>query len=161
MPNVQQGRPDGSPSHFPHHPGTYALLMHLAHPQTLKIGHLGEHVFPAATYVYAGSACGPGGLAARIERHLRLNKPLHWHVDYLRPYVSVSCVFYSTAAQRLECVWSQNLLQFPGAFVPLTHFGASDCSTGCPAHLIGLPARMMPEQIASAFGGATCVRIQT
>jgi Uri superfamily endonuclease len=135
--------------------------MHLTHPLTLKIGRLGDHTFPAATYVYAGSACGPGGLAARIERHLRLNKPMHWHVDYLRPYVNVSCVFYSSAAQRLECTWSQALNQLPGTFIPVARFGASDCTTGCPAHLIGLPALITPEQITSALGRSTCVRIQT
>jgi len=37
-------------------------------------------------YIYIGSAFGPGGVRARMLRHLRADKPKHWHIDYLREF---------------------------------------------------------------------------
>ena len=34
-------------------------------------------------YLYCGSAKGPGGLAARLARHMRHGKAIRWHVDVL------------------------------------------------------------------------------
>lgn len=151
----------GSPSVFPPLSGTYALVMCLARPLTLKIGRLGEQHLPEAIYLYAGSACGPGGLRARIERHLRLQKPHHWHIDFLRPQVDILCVYYSTTPQRLECAWLQALIQLPGAFIPVARFGASDCASGCPAHLVALPLGTNLSSIAAALSFPECVNTQT
>jgi len=37
----------------------------------------------AGCYLYCGSAKGPGGFKARLSRHMRRGKSLHWHVDQL------------------------------------------------------------------------------
>jgi hypothetical protein len=69
---------------LPSQPGTYALLLEATTIQDVQIGKLGVlHMLPGI-YVYVGSALGPGGLAARIERHARQEKTLRWHIDYLR-----------------------------------------------------------------------------
>ncbi|NPA76903.1 MAG: DUF123 domain-containing protein [Candidatus Diapherotrites archaeon] len=34
-------------------------------------------------YAYVGSAFGPGGLKARILRHWRQEKKIHWHIDWI------------------------------------------------------------------------------
>ena len=68
--------------------GTYVLMLGLPRLATIGVGRLGHFQFPVGWYAYAGSAHGPGGLAARISRHLRVPKPLHWHVDYLRQAAS-------------------------------------------------------------------------
>jgi Uri superfamily endonuclease len=34
-------------------------------------------------YIYAGSAYGPGGLKARVSRHMRRAKRSQWHIDQL------------------------------------------------------------------------------
>jgi Uri superfamily endonuclease len=40
-------------------------------------------VLPAGRYLYCGSAKGPGGLKARLSRHMRRGKSVRWHVDQL------------------------------------------------------------------------------
>lgn len=119
-------RPDG--------PGTYVLVTQLPRSERICIGRLGRFQFPAGFYTYIGSARGPGGVAARVRRHLRQVKPLRWHIDYLRAR-SLSVEIWSTAdARRLECAWAAAMCRCPGASVPVSRFGASDCL--CVAHLI-------------------------
>ena len=52
-------------------PGTYALILRASTAQTIQIGRLGDLVMQPGYYIYVGSAFGPGGLAARVGRHLR------------------------------------------------------------------------------------------
>ncbi|HEY3342809.1 MAG TPA: GIY-YIG nuclease family protein [Anaerolineae bacterium] len=158
---VQLGRPIRSPYHFPAQPGAYALVMLLTQPLELEIGRLGKYTLPSAIYVYAGSARGPGGIQARVERHLRMDKPTHWHIDFLRPYVDVLSVYYSTSSLGLECAWSQALSMLSGASIPVARFGASDCTAGCPAHLIELPLMIHRSPIAAALGYPHAVNIRT
>jgi Uri superfamily endonuclease len=134
-------------------PGTYALNLNLPHPVTLRVGRLGRFHFPAGWYVYAGSARGPGGLAARVARHLRPLKLLHWHIDYLSAHASPVEIWYATGTQRRECVWARTLLNLPGASVPVPRFGASDCR--CATHLICFSTP--PDSIA--FAGAVGVPV--
>ncbi|MBN1145904.1 MAG: GIY-YIG nuclease family protein [Anaerolineales bacterium] len=152
--------------------GVYALRLRLAQPKSLEVGRLGHVSLAAGEYVYLGSANGPGGLRARLGRHLRgeASRP-HWHIDYLRPAATVSGFCYLVAAPGaarpapLECLWSQALLDLPRSSAPLPGFGASDCRSACPAHLVALagpldPARMIQAlaQAAGAPPGAiTCV----
>jgi Uri superfamily endonuclease len=110
----------------------------------VQIGRLGEFTFPAGAYLYFGSACGPGGLSARLTRHLlpASPHPLHWHIDYLRAVAEIRALTYlagscqERAAQRLECLWSQAVAGLTGSLVPAPGFGASDCRSRCPAHLL-------------------------
>ncbi len=68
----------------PRRPGLYILLFNLADAVELRRAN-GEVIaaLPPASYVYIGSAWGPGGLRARICRHLgcRPRRSLHWHID--------------------------------------------------------------------------------
>lgn len=123
---------------LPDQPGTYVLILKLPRPTSIGIGRLGHFPFPAGWYAYAGSAHGPGGLAARVSRHLRLTKPLRWHVDYLRAYARPVEAWYAIGTQKRECAWAQALSGLPGASIPAPRFGASDCR--CPAHLIHFTA---------------------
>jgi Uri superfamily endonuclease len=124
-------------------PGAYILEFWLAQPVELVIGRLGRAVFPAGAGFYLGSACGPGGLKARLGRHLRpgeLARP-HWHIDALHEVAQPRAVAYrvqmgTVPGPPLECRWSQTLVEQPGACLPLPGFGASDCRSGCPAHLV-------------------------
>lgn len=149
---------------LPNRPGSYALFLDLPQPMYLEVGRLGGHFFPAGVYAYLGSALGPGGLRGRIGRHLRGGKP-HWHVDWLRPVTQPLAVATlsldggSTRAPRLECAWSRALAALPGATVPVSRFGASDCHSGCPAHLVWLPAFDAP--ILDALAGAFPIQLST
>jgi Uri superfamily endonuclease len=130
--------------------GTYALLLRLERDCALTVGRLGRFRFPAGMYVYVGSARGPGGLSARVARHLRSPKPLRWHIDYLRPYARPVSAWFAEGDRRQECAWATVLTRLPGAVVPAPGFGASDCR--CPAHLIALPVLPDPGILARAVG---------
>lgn len=107
---------------------SYQLLIEVSRPLRCTIGRLGEFDFPAGRYVYSGSA--KRGLDARIARHLRREKPLRWHIDYLlrAPGVRVVNVIRS---RRGECALNRAVR----GRVPAAGFGASDCGAGCGAHL--------------------------
>jgi len=84
-------------------------------------------------YAYVGSAFGPGGLGARLRRHLAVAKPLHWHIDYLRAAVAVVEIWVTLDHVRREHQWAAAVAAARPASMPLKGFGASDCD--CPAHL--------------------------
>jgi Uri superfamily endonuclease len=115
-------------------PGTYALLLRSEEKQEIEVGALGEMRVRPGAYVYVGSAFGPGGLQARVQRHMRDDGALHWHVDYLRAVTALDAVWYTHDAKRRECTWAAVLRSLPDATVALDGFGASDCN--CPAHLV-------------------------
>lgn len=114
--------------------GTYLLGMFLHQDIALAVGRLGNFAFPAGYYVYVGSAQGPGGLSARLARHQRRKKRLHWHVDYLLAHARLIEVWTLASDQRLECVWAEAVAGMTGAQIVAPRFGASDCR--CTAHLV-------------------------
>jgi Uri superfamily endonuclease len=118
----------------PSEPGSYVLILHLAHPKTITVGRLGTFEFAAGWYAYAGSALGPGGLAARLAHHQRRGKAFHWHVDYLLAHAELAEIWWAVDNKRKECVWASALRSIPGARVPAPNFGASDCR--CLTHLV-------------------------
>jgi Uri superfamily endonuclease len=109
-------------------PISYQLLIDVPAAVRIAVGKLGEFEFPAGTYVYTGSA--RRNLEARLARHLRAEKSLRWHIDYLlaAPGVRIRRVVRSS---RDECGLSQS----SGGAVRVPGFGASDCTAGCGAHL--------------------------
>ena len=128
--------------------GSYVLVIALAEDARLQVGRLGVFNFPAGLYLYTGSAMG--GLAARIRRHLRPDKKLHWHVDYLTgasatrasatgaPATgsaagSVVEAWWALGQARLECLWAEAIATLGGQVVA-PGFGSSDCR--CPTHLL-------------------------
>jgi Uri superfamily endonuclease len=124
---------------LPKQAGTYALVLRLNTQRELSVGRLGRFDLFAGTYIYLGSALGPGGLRARLSRHLNGIGSPHWHIDYLRDFTSPLLVIYTLSDQRLECDWSQAMLGLAEARIPAPGFGASDCRRACRAHLVAFP----------------------
>lgn len=124
---------DSESVEWPRVSGTYVLWLRLDAPRVIGVGRLGERLFAAGVYAYVGSAHGPGGLNARLRRHLKLDKAPHWHIDALTAFVLAAAIWYSTEPQRLECVWAQRIGGLSGVSVPVDGLGASDCR--CAAHL--------------------------
>lgn len=139
---------------LPDDPGTYVLILNLPRPITVRVGRLGRFHFQAGWYAYVGSARGPGGLAVRLNRHLRLSKSLHWHVDYLRAHTRPVAIWYAVGDCVRECAWAQTLAELPGARIPVPRFGASDCR--CPAHLTYFATLPDPVTFACAVGEPVC-----
>ena len=117
-------------------PGAYALVIELDRPCRLAIATLAPATLPAGRYLYLGSARGPGGIRARVARHLRRNKTRHWHVDHLTARGRITGVI--TAPGGSECALARRALKFAAVAAPLAGFGSSDCRE-CPAHLLRLP----------------------
>lgn len=129
--------------HIPACPGAYLLHLRLLWPRRLQVKRLGLFDLSPGEYLYSGSAHGPGGLRARLGRHLRGGGKKHWHIDALRQSAEVAGYSYVLGNEledaNLECRWAQNLAQLPGVIVPISGFGSSDCRLGCRAHLVALP----------------------
>ncbi len=121
--------------------GSYVLHLYVSHPQLLSVGRRGQYSLPVGHYFYAGSAHGAGGLRSRLGRHLRGGGVLHWHIDYVCAVAEVQTAFYAVTEGALECPWSQALARLPRAFIPVPHFGSSDCRSGCAAHLVAFSRR--------------------
>ncbi len=111
--------------------GVYMLEMVLRERLAICVGSLGEIVFEAGEYVYVGSAkkC----LEARVGRHMRGEKKLKWHVDYLSSRVRATRAFVWPWSEGLECRLAGELAK-GGSIVE--GFGASDCD--CKGHLTRL-----------------------
>jgi len=136
---------------IPGTPGAYILQIALDQTLHFEIARM-RGTLSAGTYAYVGSACGPGGLRARIARHLRDEKPIHWHIDRLTTVGRVTAVAYGETA--CECDLAEALAGLSGATVPIVGFGSSDCRR-CRAHLIRLPHGV---HIASAVTGGAALR---
>lgn len=63
--------------------GTYVLIIELNKTCKISVGALGVISFDGGYYAYVGSARGPGGLRARLRRHLSRPKKRRWHIDFL------------------------------------------------------------------------------
>jgi Uri superfamily endonuclease len=139
---------------LPHGGGTYVLLCEADAVGTrVRIGRLGEFSLESDWYAYVGSAFGTGGLNARVGRHLRRDKPLRWHFDYLRPYVVPRAVWYTMGPTRCESAWASALGTMPGAAVPLAGFGASDHPGA--SHLFAFGDRPLLLDFNAGFGVGT------
>ena len=137
------------PANIPSAHGTYVVLLRLQKIRSIKVGKLGGLDFLPGWYAYAGSAMGPGGLAARIGRHYRRNKKNHWHIDYLRPATRMEGLCLVTDPLRREHLWAQRLGKAPLTGEPISGFGSTDCS--CAAHLYYFATCPDPVLMASTL----------
>lgn len=119
-------------SDLPTEPGVYGLLLHAKAATDIHVGALGCLTFRKGYYIYAGSARGPGGLRARLQRHLRQKKKVHWHIDRLTQQMPVIELWYVAAVGFGECGLAALCDEYEGAS-PVDRFGSSDCR--CRSHL--------------------------
>jgi Uri superfamily endonuclease len=104
------------------------LIIQLQRDRAITVGALGELEFETGAYAYVGSALS--GLDARIDRHLRDDKRLHWHIDYLLQHADVVDVVRVQSDRRLECRIAGRLAE---RVKLVERFGCSDCD--CAGHL--------------------------
>ena len=120
--------------------GIYCLTIKLVKRCNIQVGCLGNFGFPRGFYVYVGSA--QNNLEDRIERHLRRDKKMHWHIDYLLHYGQVICVHTYAGEKHTECVLSQKIGNLKNAMILVSGFGSSDCS--CASHLYFFRITLIP-----------------
>ena len=111
--------------------GDYMVVLQLAMDADISIGAKGQIHFPKGYYVYTGSA--KKNMAARLARHQRKRKQMHWHIDYLRQHCSVTAVIPIRTAADLE----HDIARAVDAIAPwhIPGFGCTDCR--CASHLFG------------------------
>ncbi len=122
--------------------GSYTLLIQLLEEQTITTGRLKATYFPRGYYAYVGSAMG--GFKSRLNRHLKNDKKLHWHIDYLLEKASISEIILCETKDRTECAIAQAL---SCQFDSIPGFGSSDCK--CRSHLFFATDKMKPTIMAT------------
>jgi len=115
-------------------PGAYALWLRLDGPTPVMDGKRAAVLAPG-DYLYCGSAHGPGGLRARLARHMRRDKRAHWHIDQLTTVGHVEGAFFVEGGD--ECALNAALEALP---IPIEGFGSSDCPR-CASHLRFFPRK--------------------
>ncbi|CUW40817.1 protein of unknown function [Magnetospirillum sp. XM-1] len=113
--------------------GAYVLLIHLADSLPVNLVGRPEAILAPGHYLYCGSARGPGGIKARVGRHMQKDKSIRWHVDRLT--VKGTALGAWVFPGRDECELVAMLAGMP---VPIPGFGSSDCET-CASHLLAWP----------------------
>ena len=114
--------------------GVYIVAMIL--PRRTKILRPTPANLPPGLYCYAGSAHGPGGLRARLARHLAKEKSVRWHVDQLT--IRASSLHVWAWLDGSECALAAHLEQQDAFSIPEPGFGSSDCAQ-CQSHLFMSP----------------------
>jgi len=162
-----KGKPDRSSTRSARDPqtqsppaaGIYLLLLRLEAPVRLTVGALGRFSFPAGWYVYTGSA--RKNLPARLERHFAFRKKKRWHIDYLTCAAMTTAVgavmFEGATAEEGECDLNRRIGALLGLVQFTPGFGASDCHSGCGAHLWYTARPLSLLQLAGAAPGASCL----
>lgn len=131
-----KNRVDGIPSLAsisPAEKGEYILTLELK--RRAKVDYLSYKNFrlERGFYYYFGSARGPGGLAARVSRHLKKDAVIHWHIDKLKARARVADICLLPGTEKNECRLAAYFGKMSGSQI-IPKFGCSDC--GCPSHLV-------------------------
>ena len=109
--------------------GSYLLLIEMVNDKKIMIGSLGKIEFKRGYYAYIGSAMN--SIEKRIERHLKKEKKMRWHIDYLLQEGEIKNIFYKESNEKEECRIAASFLN--AGFSYIKKFGASDCN--CKSHL--------------------------
>ena len=123
-------------------PGAYVLAINLSELVVVSICRKPSAPLAPGCYLYCGSAKGPGGLAARLARHMRHGKAIRWHVDGLTESGTVLGAWTFPGGD--ECDLVAALSHLP---VPIEGFGSTDCRR-CRSHLL-----RWPDTAGVLFGG--------
>jgi Uri superfamily endonuclease len=114
-------------------PGAYVLIVELAESIQITLPRKPKTTLQAGHYLYCGSAKGSGGIRARLSRHMRPGKVIHWHVDLLTAPGQVTGAWTFPGCDECELV--RDLSHLPA---PIRGFGSTDCPR-CWSHLLSWP----------------------
>jgi len=136
-------------SQIPALPGAYLLLIELTKVTDVKLRKMRSASLVPGRYIYAGSAYGPGGLKARLSRHMRRIKVERWHIDQLTKTGACGAWIFPGCN---EC----DLVELNSALpVPIIGFGSTDCKR-CHSHLLGpISIRQLTHQYSSRLPART------
>ena len=134
--------------------GAYLLVIKLSRTARVRFGARGLQRLEPGFYAYAGRASR--SLPGRLRRYLGISGGkrledtvttaeghtfcLRWHVDYLlaHRYASIIDIRLADENPDGECTAARKAARLPGASTLPGRIGASDCTEGCPGHLVRL-----------------------
>jgi Uri superfamily endonuclease len=143
MMRIDAGAGNGSPPKG----GAYLLFLKAEESVTVEVGRLGTIDFIPGIYAYTGSAMS--GLKPRVDRHLRGDGKLHWHIDHLRLRTAPLGALLMPSRTRRECAVNRLMDEWKGSEPYAPGFGCSDCR--CDTHLHRLDAAAL-SGLRSWFG---------
>lgn len=120
---------------LPDDKGAYILIVSVTKTKRLEIGRLGTFDMIPGYYAYVGSACGQGGIRARVGHHMESVAAPHWHIDYLLGIATPVEVWFAVSDRRLERDWVELLAEAPCFRSPIPRFGSSDYRRSRTSHL--------------------------
>lgn len=109
--------------------GAYILIIELPNNQKIQIGKLGEIFLKKGFYAYVGSSMN--NLEKRIKRHLKKEKKIHWHIDYLLNKARIFESYLKENNYKEECRLANFFLK--EKLEKIDGFGSTDCN--CKSHL--------------------------
>jgi len=137
--------------------GIYILEIHAEYDFTLSTKAFGKVELPKGYYYYVGSA--QKNLRNRIQRHLKKEKNIHWHIDFLtsaqETRITKICIL-PFAPKSEECATVQRLLTFKFAHYIIEGFGSSDCHI-CKSHLLYSPKKITQSQFTFLYQSIVCL----
>lgn len=112
------------------------------------MGKLGEISFREGYYIYVGSA--RGCLETRLRRHLRKDKKIYWHIDYLLENEKVWVSQIWAIPKSIECEIANVFNKELSCEIVKKGFGSSDCN--CLTHLFYIKNKEKVESILEEIG---------
>ena len=104
---------------------TYVLMIKISENCETSVGGLGKILFKKGDYVYIGSA--KGCLQSRLRRHLRKEKKIYWHIDYLLKSEKSKVFKVWVIKKSFECETTRIFLKYNIVDLVKKGFGSSDC----------------------------------
>ena len=104
--------------------------------------------FKKGDYIYIGSA--KGCLETRLQRHLKKEKRIFWHIDYLLKDERTQISQIWTIDKKVECQTVEVVWQDPTTEIIKKGFGSSDCK--CLTHLFFVKNKKQIESILKKIG---------
>jgi len=124
------------------------LVIKIFEDLKIRVGRLGEVSFKEGDYIYIGSA--KGCLEARLRRHLRKDKKIYWHIDYLIKSKKTKILQIWIIDKKMECQTAEVFCQDPTTEIIKKGFGSSDCK--CLSHFFYIKNKERTEKILKEIG---------
>ena len=131
--------------------GIYILETYVPKYFSLGIPKFKNLIIYRGYYYYVGSA--QKNLKQRIERHLRKDKKIYWHIDHITvPEQNriKTVLIFEDKAKDYECSLVTEIENFYNLKHPQMGFGNSDCNK-CKSHLLYSKKRIDHNHLFSRY----------
>lgn len=131
--------------------GIYIFELFLTNPTNIEHPKFYKNSLEIGYYYYVGSA--QRNLQQRVMRHLKIDKKIHWHIDYLttdRKFLKKNVYLIPGALKNEECKIVDKMYVSLQLRHPIINFGNSDCRN-CKSHLLYSTNRLIYSQLLSLY----------